>query len=171
MVTHENEMDEEPVPVDDPDSDEEEEIDVGCIEYDFYVTLFYRILAPGIPASINTNTPDSTGRIVVSWGAPGGNIHDYQLEESRNGGAYANVYTGTSRTKTLTNRNQGSTYRYRVRASAGSHGIYKYGGWRTSSSVSVPTAPPAVGSRVIYIHTDLLGSPVAESNEQGEIEQ
>ena len=171
LVTHDNEVVEDTIPGDDPDSDEEEEVDTGCHNYDFHVTLFYKIPVPGIPTSINTNTPDSTGTITVSWGAASGTIHNYQLEESRNGGTYTHVYTGTLRTATLTSRIQGSSYRYRVRASAGSHGLYQYSDWRVAAPVNVPIAPPPPGSRVIYIHTDLLGSPVAESNEAGELEQ
>lgn len=170
LFSHENSIEEEPIQVDDPESDEEEEIEVGCFQYDFDVTLYYKIEAPGIPASISTNSPNSDGSITVSWGVASGNVYNYQLEESKNGGAYTNVYAGTLRTKTLSNRTQGSTYTYRVRASAGSNGLYKYSGWRTSAAVSVPI-PPSVESSVIYIHTDLLGSPVAESNEAGEIEQ
>lgn len=47
---------------------------------------------------------------------------------------------------------------------SGSGGTYLVAG----STTDVVKAPPIEDRRVIFIHTDLLGSPAAESNERGE---
>ncbi|WP_308365245.1 MULTISPECIES: Ig-like domain-containing protein [unclassified Microbulbifer] len=115
----------------------------------------------GTPRNIVVPTTDDDGTYQISWDAVTGATY-YKIRERFNGNAWGSyVSTGSSSARSV-NDNLNGKYRYRIVAcnanGCGAEGV--------SSPVVVDSSP---GTSVIYIHTDLLGSPVAESDELGEI--
>ena len=72
---------------------------------------------PGIPSSISVPSSDSDGSYSVSWGSAD-RATSYELQERDGPSASWNtVYTGENRSKSLSGRDVGHGYYYRVRAS------------------------------------------------------
>jgi hypothetical protein len=74
--------------------------------------------APAAPASITYVATHTTGRYTVSWVASVGGADTYQVEQSFNGGAYTQVYTGTG-LSFLADAQQGGINVFRVKATNG----------------------------------------------------
>ncbi len=75
-------------------------------------------LPPTTPGGLSSPANDIDGTYTVSWSAvTAANL--YELQEQKNNGAWVMVHSGTTTSKVLTGRGNG-TYRYRVRASNGS---------------------------------------------------
>lgn len=120
---------------DSPDSD-------GCY------TVIYNS-APTVPSSISVPTAVEGGKtLAVSWGASSdvdGNLSGYKLERSVNGGAWSQIYSGSTRSFTDTITFGWNTVAYRVRAydAEGAHSGYKTSDTR---SVHNNRAPVISGS-------------------------
>lgn len=73
--------------------------------------------APSIPPAISYAPYTNGNSIRVSWDASNGYGHSvqYELYESKNNGAWVNVYSGYSRSRVLTNRTAGK-FRYKAKA-------------------------------------------------------
>ena len=75
----------------------------------------------------------------IRWDAVSGNNVQYELEQSRNNGAWSRQYAGGGLSKSFANRTDGE-YRYRVRAKAGNG---EFGNYTGALAVTVPIPPPA----------------------------
>ncbi|MCF7516447.1 fibronectin type III domain-containing protein [Pseudoalteromonas sp. L23] len=97
--------------------------------------------------------------INLSWSSVAGAEY-YVREVKVNDGSWTNskVYLGTSDVFKDLNP---STYQYRVRACGYTQDC---SGWSYSNQVRVEDKPVQL-KKTVFIHTDLLGSPVAESNQ------
>jgi hypothetical protein len=93
------------------------------------------LLVPPVPASISVPA-SSNGPIAVSW-AVSATATSYGIDQSINGGAWAQVYANSATGTTVTATSSGS-YSYRVMACNASG----CNGYATSSAVAV-TIPPA----------------------------
>ncbi len=108
-------------------------------------------LTPPIPASITVPPTSANGSIDISWAASN-TATKYQLEESVNNGAWSILTsTATSRSYSLTGRNNGS-YRYRVHG----YNVSGWGGYRLSSSTTV-LLPPLTPSSISLTATNSNG--------------
>src|SRR5690606_34751099 len=76
--------------------------------------------APGVPSSISTPSSDSDGAFTVSWGASSGTVTSYVLEQQKDGGAYTQIYSGTTRSHAVSGLTGGS-YRFRVKGCNGAN--------------------------------------------------
>ncbi len=92
---------------------------------------------PGVPASIAGSISGSD--IAVTWGISSGVVTKYDMDFSEDGGAYANGYDGSSRSKTLSGLGYGS-FTFRVRACATVSTYTSCSGWRTSSPLQQTVA-------------------------------
>src|SRR5690606_5302950 len=110
--------------------------------------------APGVPSSISTPSSDSDGSFTVSWGASSGTVTSYVLEQQKDGGAYTQIYSGTTRSHAVSGLTGGS-YRFRVKGCNGAN----CSSYRTSSTTTV-TAPtgPGVPSSITAPATDSDGA-------------
>gem|GEM_PF-1047915 len=99
---------------------------------------------PGVPSSILVPSSDDNGAFTVSWGASSGTVDKYQLYQQKNGGSWDNIYTGTTRSKSVSELADG-TYKFRVRAYNTESTYTSYSGYRTSSSVIVANKPGTPG--------------------------
>ncbi len=95
---------------------------------------FQVVSCPPAPASITYPASDSDGSYTVSWATSSG-ATSYDLERSKDGGAYGNVYTGPLTSYNESGLGNGS-YRYRVRADGCSD-------WCTGDHVCVVCLLPA----------------------------
>lgn len=132
----------------------------------------------GLAISLLTSTSlyaNNTKDVVFSWGPTPGAVA-YQLEEFKPGAAgFESVFVGAETTATLTARAFGD-YRYRVIGCVEddsvpvqllcNEAVANY-----SVELPVTLSNKAAIRRVIYLHTDLLGSVSAETNEQGALNQ
>lgn len=115
----------------------------------------------GTPRNIVLPSADNDGDYRVSWGrVPGASY--YKIREKFNGDAWGNYTSVGSNSSWSARDNLNGKYSYGIVAckanGCGAEGV--------SPPVIVDLYP---GTQVIYIHTDLLGSPVVESDEQGQI--
>ena len=84
-----------------------------------------------LPApTLTVPSTDSDGRYGVSWTRVSGATR-YELEEKSGSGSFSNIYSGTSRSRNLTGKADG-TYGYRVRACDSA-----CGGWSSTGTVRV----------------------------------
>jgi YD repeat-containing protein len=104
--------------------------------------------APQPPASISVPSTSSTGNITAAWAASSG-ATSYVLEQQLNGGAWTQVYSGSSTSQAI-NGLGGGTYMYRVEA-CNANGC---SGFTTSGDLVVDLKPPMPSS---------VGVPVASS--------
>ncbi|MBI5634305.1 MAG: M6 family metalloprotease domain-containing protein [Nitrospirae bacterium] len=116
------------------------------------VVSIYVYVPPAVgPTWIYVPGSSSNGSIYVYWGTMGTPGGSFELEESKDGGTYANVYSGSNRSVTLTGRTNGA-YSYRVRVVADG---YTASPWRTGGNNCVVSiyvyVPPAVGPTWIYV--------------------
>jgi hypothetical protein len=72
-------------------------------------------LSCGAPVSLTVPATNTTGSISITWGASNVSGVTYILEQSYNGGAYSQVYSGTNRSANLAVTASGS-YAYHVKA-------------------------------------------------------
>ncbi len=114
---------------------------------------------PDAPAVITVSTEQIVeGSIQITWStAP--TASSYTLQERRNANSWQNITTQSSRA--FSRYRSDGEYIYRVKAC----NISGCSNWQTSINVTV-----RLEKQVIFIHTDLLGSPAAESNMNGDIE-
>jgi len=121
---------------------------------------------PVIPAAPNTPTSNSyanTGTYTISWNVPSG-VTSYTLEERKNNTGSWTVFAGfTTNSKGFTCQSNGA-YDYRVKA-CNSAGCSSFSAISTDVVVSNNSC-----RRIRFIHTDLLGSPVSETDEQGSVQ-
>jgi predicted phage tail protein len=114
---------------------------------------------PDVPAVITVPTEQIVeGSIQITWSASP-TASSYTVQERRGANAWQNVTTQSSRN--LSRYRSDGEYTYRVKAC----NISGCSNWQTSISATV-----MLEKQIIFIHTDLLGSPVAESNINGDIE-
>ena len=92
-------------------------------------------------------------------------LYQYRLDVSKNGGSWTSVlYNVYTLTHSVIGQTDGS-YQYSVRACT----FFQCSVRKYSSTVVIASPPASGGGTVQFIHTDLLGSPVATSDEQGNI--
>ena len=123
-------------------------------------------IPPLAPQTVIAPTNISTGATVrLSWSSVS-YATKYVVEQQRDGGNWALLYTGAA-TSTSTNlSNTPGLYYFRVKAcNATECSAYTMSG----QTQAVIGAPNSSKRRVIYIHTDLLGSPAAETDENGNL--
>lgn len=145
------------------------------------------------PASVSVTTPNQNGDYIVSWTAPfvcSGTIclssmsisaatplqtptaiptiYSYRLYVSKNGGSWTTVVLQNAYTLShaVVGQTNGS-YQYSVKACT----FYQCSPEKFSNTVVVGAAPPPPPSsnQVIFIHTDLLGTPSVETDENGDV--
>lgn len=101
--------------------------------------------APATPTGLVASPAVSAdGAFTASWGGVSGPVIRYHLQEERIGGAagWRNAYYGTALTVLLPGREDGASYRYRIRACG-----TECGAWSSeSNTVSVLRAPDAPGA-------------------------
>jgi hypothetical protein len=113
-----------------------------------------------VPGSPKINVPDKySSSFEVKWNAGSGTSESYILEERVDGGAWSFIYNGYAFSFRFDNRPK-KIYEYRVKACNAS-GCGSYSGIKKVGSY--------INRRVLFIHTDILGSPSAETNEKGEL--
>ena len=115
------------------------------------------------PSSIQVVASDIDGQFEVSWSSVA-NATGYILEQSKSSAAYVEVFRGAETVYgVLADAGQ---YKFRVKACNNNYsscGTYI----ETSAATTVSGSSPSASRRVVFLHTDLLGSPSAESNENG----
>jgi hypothetical protein len=118
-------------------------------------------VTPRPPITLTVPTSDIDGSFPVSWSAQQGTPF-FLLELSSVGGRWFEIY-------------RGSEYVYPAALNPGAY-AFRVSACFNTSLCSVPKGSGVVnisGSqintsrRVVFVHTDLLGSPAAETNEQG----
>lgn len=110
--------------------------------------------APGTPSSITVPSgTDGDGSYTVTWGAASGTVARYEYRESKNGSWGSWASNGTSRSKPLSGRTDG-TYQYQVKA-CNATGC---GGSRTSGTFSVLNKPGTPSSITVPTTTDTDGA-------------
>ena len=121
---------------------------------------------PGAPDYLNSPTNISSGQTVtLSWNQVYA-ATKYVLEQQRNGGSWTSLYSGSATSKSTNLSATPGLYYFRVKACNTTEcSAYTLSG----QTQSVLGAPNSNKSRVIYIHTDLLGSPTAETDENGNL--
>ena len=82
------------------------------------------------PPALTVPSTDSNGRYRVSWTSVSG-ATSYRLEEKSGSGSFSNIYTGSSTSRNITGKADG-TYSYKVRACNST-----CGGWSSTRSVRV----------------------------------
>ncbi len=120
---------------------------VSCSEDSFNTSpiTVVVVIKPGVPGSISVLPATSTnGTFPISWPAPSGQANSYTLQQQINGGGWTTVYSGGSRSRTITGLNDGS-YRYRIRACMSVSGYTQCSNYRTSGTVNVVKVPGTPG--------------------------
>lgn len=103
-------------------------------------TVVSGVAAPAAPATITATPPTSfTGNYTISWSAVAG-ATSYTLQQGVNGGAMADVYTGTATSVPFTGIVNG-TYRYQVRACTSVCSAYTPPITETVTHGTVPAVP------------------------------
>lgn len=123
--------------------------------------------APPAPAVLTSPSNTNGWSVPLSWTLVAG--ASYVVEEQKNStGAWTAGYTGSATSITLvvnTDHSYGAYY-FRVKACIGVEcSGYTYSG----QTMVINQAPDSSSRRVIYVHTDLLGSPSAETNAAGNL--
>jgi len=109
---------------------------------------------------ITVKTATSTdGSIAINWAASS-NATYYKLQEKKNTGGWSALTNHTTSRRYSRTGRADANYTYRVTA-CNTAGCDNY--WRTSNTVKVSS------KTVIFIHTDLLGSPIVETNANGAV--
>jgi len=117
-------------------------------------------IKPGIPVA-PTVTMNGTS-LTVYWVKPSGNVTHYNIEKSLNMGGWTSAIDGDTGLSETFNLGNGS-WRFRVMAC---------NDFNCTSASSASSPVTITGSREVqFIHTDLLGSPVATSNKEGNINE
>lgn len=134
------------------------------------------VVVPTTAPTVSFVTVPSTasGAIDIKWGRVIG-AAEYTVQESKNNGTWRTLITGPATDFGSVNQDlmysstnvQPGSYRYRVKACRGTQCT----AYKTSSTVTVTDPNEHPESRVIFIHTDLLGSPAAETDINGNLLQ
>ncbi|WP_158635301.1 hypothetical protein [Luteimonas cucumeris] len=124
------------------------EHDLGANKLTDYVHLGGKLVAKvaadaPVPA-LQAPERSTTGSYNVSWAAISG-VSAYVLEESSNGGAWVEVYSGTALNWDASGKAHGSQYGYRAKACVGS----VCGNYSTAVTVAIDLTP--VGAPVITV--------------------
>lgn len=114
------------------------------------------------PATISLPTTEVDGQFTVQWSSVAGASY-YVLEQMKSGGSYSETYRGTELAYGAL-VDPGS-YKFRVKACKPQD--VDCSAFKESSFVTVTGSSASLNRRVIYLHTDSLGSPAAETNENG----
>lgn len=123
----------------------------------------FSVVVPTTPTqveAINVPASDIDGRLVINWSAVSGST-SYTVEQSMNSNSWTHVYSGNEVTYAAV-LDPGS-YKFRVKACRSTLCT----AYTTSSSLTVASQQPNNASRVLFIHTDLLGSPAVETDANG----
>lgn len=115
---------------------------------------------PPAVGAITVPSSDVDGLFSVTWSSVS-KANSYRLEQKFNSGAWQPVYSGPELTYPAVVTS--GTYVYRVQACAND----MCSGYKNSATVNVAGTKTDYSSRVIFIHTDLLGSPAAETTTAG----
>jgi len=138
--------------------------------------LLLFVFTTNVNATINFTGDETTGNYTVNWtsgwlnyGSGCSGQSKYKLHEVHNG---TTLYYYTDQ-KYFTFYKKPEGYYYYDVAYLVCYISYSY--YQTASgSISttvLPPAPPSGARKVEYIHTDLLGSPSATSDEQGNVDE
>lgn len=106
---------------------------------------------PAVPSLSATATVIAGGSISVSWGSsssPEGYSFHYEVQESINGAAYADIYSGSGTSKAVGTSATG-TYNFRVRG-CDTYGCSGYRYDSTTVNPPVPAAPALSGGGNVY---------------------
>ncbi|MBU2870415.1 chitinase N-terminal domain-containing protein [Colwellia sp. E2M01] len=125
------------------------------------------LLIPGTPPSLETPT-ENVGISTVKWGKSSNMVPSayYKLSRKRAAGSYTKVYEGIETSFRDTTTSASGTHTYEIKACIKSDAKEYCSEGRTTTTSRKNTQTQ---KRVIYIHSDLLGSPAAETDENGEI--
>jgi hypothetical protein len=117
-------------------------------------TCMVTVTTVGTPGSL-AGVPESntTGTFTVSWGASATGGVTYKLERSLNGGAFTQIYSGTSTSYTVSSLADGS-YVFRVKATITGYVDSAY----QTSGTCVVTLTVAAPSSITVPETDLDGA-------------
>jgi len=102
-------------------------------------------IVPGVPPWITAPTTSSSGSYTITWGTSSGDVKNYILEESKNGGSYVSVGTVTTTSKALSGKGSGS-YRYRVKACGFTIGCSSYQTETYDSVVRIKPVTPGTAN-------------------------
>ncbi|MEP4888935.1 MAG: RHS repeat-associated core domain-containing protein [Aliiglaciecola sp.] len=95
---------------------------------------------PGVPSSISgVPSTSSTGSFTVSWGSSSGTLDRYKLYQQKNSGSWTLIYSGGSRSKTVSLDD--GTHKYRVKACNTTSTYEACSGYRTSGESKVAKTP------------------------------
>ena len=96
-----------------------------------------------VPGAISLATTSTSGSFAVSWGAASTSPNRYELWQRKDSGSWSSVYSGTSRSKSLSGLSTGK-YEYRARACFSACSAYtsikSITVIRTPGSISVPSS-------------------------------
>ncbi len=112
------------------------------------------------PATLSVPSADIDGLFVVRWSRVAG-ANSYTLQMRKTGSAWGDVYVGDETEYPA--QLLAGTYEFQAKACLQS----SCSGYRSGNPISISGSSPKLSRRVVFMHTDLLGSPVAETNEQG----
>lgn len=115
---------------------------VGCGGYSSAATTVVT-LPPGSAPVVSAPGSSSSGAFTVSWTAVA-SATNYRLEQSKDGGTWTQIQSGTAASKALTGLGNGS-YAYRARA-CNAGGCSGYSALRTTVVTLPPGSAPAVSA-------------------------
>jgi hypothetical protein len=96
-------------------------------------------LACGAPASVTVPASNTTGAVTVSWGASNVTGVTYQVEFSKDGGAWASGASSTSSPRSVSVTSSGSgSYSFRVKATKTGYADSAYTTSGTNCVVTLP---------------------------------
>lgn len=116
---------------------------------------------PAAPTQLTTPSSDIDGRFPIKWSSVSG-ATSYVLELSSNGGGWTQIYSGSE--LVFPAAFQPGSHSVRVKACVNASICSAF---KTSNAINISGSQPKTARRVVFVHTDLLGSPAAETNEQG----
>ena len=109
--------------------------------------------APTVPGAISGLNTSNDGNVTLSWGAATGDVTDYKLDRSADGGStWTNAYTGPNLSHPDTGLSDGVNYLYQVQAC---NGPTLCSAFTATHSVTVSIGP--AGLAVQHFQYDALG--------------
>ena len=121
------------------------------------------LLPPPTPSGITVPaTTVTNGTIGISW-VSSSTATKYQLQESVNSSAWTTLTSTATSTNYSRSGRRNSRYKYQVRA-------YNNSGWSGYRISSIVNVQNVKSKQIIFIHTDLLGTPVTETDENGDVQ-
>ena len=118
------------------------------------------VATPGWPL-LTVPATDIDGNFVVKWSRPVGST-TYVLQSRSSSGNWGTIYTGDEVIYPAIF--EPGQYQFQIKACTNNTICSEF---RESSLMTVTGSTPKTTRRVVFIHSDLLGSPAAETNEQG----